>query len=133
MYAIRSYYGLLAQLLHDPVRRREGAVGRRPHEGAPQQADHAHLAAAGSIEHGMATTRLDSRTVSGTQHLGQARQFPHELPLVPDMVARITSYNVCYTKLLRSPNRYKIPGRHAKTLLIGSLDGSVLFLDKYPF
>ena len=99
MYAIRSYYGLLRRDGASPSR---AALGERlvDLQQVLRQRREVQLAEGQAVEAGLGLGDVDER-LEGAQ---DGLQFARGL-----LQRRITSYNVCYTKLLRRLRRLTPP------------------------
>ena len=101
MYAIRSYYGLL----------NPGGAEKYFNSKETAVALGMYIADLGYVRHfervQMCTDYLEAvRTLAGKLAIGE-KEFNETVPLIESNLgdSRITSYNVCYTKLLRYKQR----------------------------
>ena len=93
MYAIRSYYELGGERgVLPPLRLADGDPGRLVGRAAGHAAP--HHAGLGRLEAG--------DRVGAPEVRNRVRQLRRDLDRDRVLVGRITSYNVCYTKLLRT-------------------------------
>ena len=104
MYAIRSYYDRVAQLLHE-VGLEASHMNRYPHEFSGGQRQRISIARALALDPSFiicdeSVSALDVSVQA--QILNLLRDIQEEFGIAYLFVShRITSYNVCYTKLLR--------------------------------